>query len=126
MKNYIQNLYNETIRDSELGANMKHSLEKDRKYLRWNNRRGVAWTVGRGYFWFKQRYLPAVCRVERADRKKDRFLLSDCYYQIGDVNGFNNCPLAAIAAYKRSFDLDPTHAEALREMKNPAAKPQSS
>jgi tetratricopeptide (TPR) repeat protein len=95
---------------------MKDSLEKDRKYLRWNNRRAVAWITGRGYFWFKQRYLHAVRRVERANRKKDRFLLSDCCYQIGDVHDFNDCPLAAIAAYKRSFDLDPTHAEALREM----------
>ena len=95
---------------------MKRSLEKDRKYLRWNNRRGIAWITGRGYFWFRQRYLPAVRRVERANRKKDRFLLSDCYYQIGDVHDFNACPLAAIAAYMRSYDLDPTHAEALREM----------
>ncbi|MBL7187785.1 MAG: tetratricopeptide repeat protein [Phycisphaerae bacterium] len=95
---------------------MRHSLEKDRKYLRWNNRRGIAWITGRGYFWFKQRYLPAVRRVERANRKKDHFLLSDCYYQVGDVHDFNHCPLAAIAAYKRSFDLDPRHAEALREI----------
>jgi tetratricopeptide (TPR) repeat protein len=95
---------------------MKDSLEKDRKYLRWNNQRGVVWITGRGYFWFKQRYFPAVRGVEQANRKKDRFLLSDCYYQIGDVHDFNDCPLAAIVAYKRSFYLDPTHAKALREM----------
>jgi tetratricopeptide (TPR) repeat protein len=95
---------------------MEHSLEKDRKYLRWNNRQRRAWTMGRGYFWFKQKYLPAVRRVEQANRKKDRFLLSNCYYLIGDVHDFNDCPLAAIAAYKRSFDLDQTHAKALQEM----------
>jgi tetratricopeptide (TPR) repeat protein len=95
---------------------MKNSLEKDRKYLNWNNRRGVVWIIGRGYFWFKQRYLTAVRRIERANQKKDRFLLSDCWYQIGDVHDFNDCPLAAITTYKRSFDLNPTHAEALREM----------
>jgi tetratricopeptide (TPR) repeat protein len=95
---------------------MKHSLEKDRKYLRWNNSRGIRWITNRGYRWFKQRYLPAVDRLEQANLKKDRFLLSDCYYQIGDVHDFNHCPKAAIAAYKKSFDLDPTHSEALREM----------
>lgn len=95
---------------------MKHSLEKDRKYLRWNNRRGIRWITNWGHRWFKQRYLPAVERLEKANLKKDRFLLSDCYYQIGDVHHFNECPKAAIAAYKTSFDLDPTHSGALREM----------
>ncbi|MHC4146207.1 MAG: tetratricopeptide repeat protein [Planctomycetota bacterium] len=97
---------------------MKRSLEKARKYTRWNNQRGISWIIGRGYRWFKDEYLPLVHRIQRADQKKDRFHLSDCYYYIGDIHDFNRCPKASIRAYKMSFDLDPTHSEALREMGN--------
>jgi len=95
---------------------MKYSQEKDRKYLNWHNQRGIAWVISRDYRWFKEKYLPAIHRLEEAGLKKDRYLLSDCYYMIGDVHDFNNCPKAAIKAYKKSFALDPTHSEALREM----------
>lgn len=95
---------------------MKHSLENDRKYLIWNNQRGIAHVISRDYRWFMDRYLPAVIRLEKAGFKKDRFLLSDCYYMIGDINDFNKCPKAAIKAYQKSFKIDTTHSEALREM----------
>ncbi|MHC4744213.1 MAG: hypothetical protein ACYS8Z_20030 [Planctomycetota bacterium] len=95
---------------------MTASLNKDRKYLHWNNQRGISWIISRGYRWFKAKYLPSVRRLEQADLKTDRILLSDCYYQIGDIYDFIDCPKAAIKAYEVSFKLDPTHAEALREL----------
>lgn len=98
--------------------NMIHSLEKDRKYLIWNNQRGIAHVVSRGYHWLKDKYLPAIKRIEEADMNKDRYLLNDCYYMIGDIHDFNDCPKAAIKAYKRSFEFASDNAAALREMGN--------
>lgn len=95
---------------------MKPSPEKDRKYLNWHNQRGIAWVISRGYRWFKEKYLPAIHRLEKADFKKDRYLLGWCYYMIGDVHDFNRCPKAAIRAYKTSISLDSNNAAALREM----------
>lgn len=95
---------------------MKKTLADDRKYLLWNNQRGIAWIMSRGYQWFTDRYLPAVSRLEQAGLRKDHFLLSYCYYEIGDVHDFNRCPMVAITAYKKSFELDDLHAEALREL----------
>ena len=97
---------------------MKYSLNKDRKYLTWNNQRGIAHVISRNYFWFKGKYLTAIYRLEDACLKKDRPLLSWCYYMIGDVHDFNNCPKAAIRAYNKSFALDSTNAASLREMGN--------
>ena len=94
----------------------KQRFEKDRKYLYWNNSRGIAWIHSRGYRWFMDRYLPAVSRVEKAGFKKDQLLLTVSYYWIGDVHDFNGCPLAAIKAYKRSFEIWDLHSEALREL----------
>jgi tetratricopeptide (TPR) repeat protein len=95
---------------------MKHSLEKDRQYLNWHNHRGIAYVISRGHCWFKEKYLPAIHRLEEAGLKKDRFLLSNCYYMIGDVHDFNNCPKTAIKAYKKSFEVEPSNSAALREM----------
>lgn len=95
---------------------MKYLLEKDRKYLLWNNQRGIAHIISRGYHWFKDKYLPAIKRIEKANLKKDRYLLGWCYYMIGDVHDFNGCPKAAIKAYQKSFLIDPENAAALREM----------
>jgi tetratricopeptide (TPR) repeat protein len=95
---------------------MKSSLEKDRTYLNWHNSRGIAFVISRGYRWLKDKYLPAVCRLEKAGYNKDRFLLSDCYYMIGDIHDFNECPKAAIKAYQESFDWCPQNASALREI----------
>ena len=95
---------------------MKASLEKDRKYLIWNNQRGIAHVISRDYRWFQDEYLPAVKQLEKAGLKKDRFLLSDCYYMISDIHDFNACPKTAIQAYRKSFELDPENAPALREI----------
>ncbi len=96
---------------------MKHSLDKDRCFLKWHNRRGIAHVISRDYRWFKEQYLPAIERLERADMKKDRLLLGWCYYMIGDIHDFNECPKAAIKAYRKSYEVYP-HGEALREMGN--------
>jgi tetratricopeptide (TPR) repeat protein len=96
---------------------MKHPLENDLKYLKWHNQQGIAHFI-RDYQWFVEKYLPAVHRLEKTGARKDRFLLSTCYYIIGDVYDLIDCPKAAIKAYQKSFKLDPTHSEALREMGN--------
>ncbi len=95
---------------------MKSSLENDRTYLNWYISRGIAYVISRDYRWFKDKYLPAVCRLEKAGLKKDHLLLSDCYYMIGDIHDFNRCPRAAIKAYQKSFEWYPQNAAALREM----------
>ena len=97
---------------------MKHSLKKDRKYLIWNNQRGIAHVISQNYVWFKEKYLTAISRLEEARQKKDRPLLSWCYYMIGDVHDFNQCPRAAIQAYQKSVSLWQKNAAALREMAN--------
>jgi tetratricopeptide (TPR) repeat protein len=85
--------------------------------LRWNIQRGISWIHGRGYHWFVQRYLPAIRGLEAAAKtSEDRELLSDAYYYVGDVYDFNEAPLAAIRAYKKSAAHDPLHAEAFREI----------
>ncbi|MEN6308808.1 MAG: tetratricopeptide repeat protein [Anaerohalosphaeraceae bacterium] len=96
---------------------MKHSLDQDRSFLKWHNRRGIAHVISRDYRWFKEQYLPAIERLERAGMKKDRLLLGWCYYMIGDVHDFNQCPKAAIKAYRKSYEVYP-NGEALREMGN--------
>lgn len=93
---------------------MNELLEKDRRFLQ--RRHNIADVMDRGYHWFTEKYLTVVARVEKAGLKKDDPLLSDAYYLIGDVHDFCECPMAAIKAYRKSFQLDRRHSEALREM----------
>ena len=79
--------------------------------------KGIAWLHSAGYQWVSTRFLPCITIVEsNVQSKTDRLLLSDAYYLLGDIHHFNNSPLAAIEAYKRSIAFDPLHAEAWREL----------
>lgn len=79
----------------------------------------VAWTHNQGFEWFVSDLLPAVDVLERDRPIPD--LLASCYYEVGDIHDFNNAPLAAIAAYKRSIDWKPMSG-AYREVCNMCEK----
>ncbi len=95
---------------------MAYTLESARKYLQWYNQRGISGVIARDCFWLKENYLPAVACLEKANFKKDKFLLGWSYYMIGDVHDFTHCPKAAIKAYRKSFEFDPLNAPAMREI----------
>ena len=92
-------------------------ITEDRRYLKWYVQRGISRLEGMGYRWFVGTWIPRVQRLEAASTgTEDAFLLSDCYYLIGDVHDFHDAPKAAMRAYKKSFSLDASHVETLREL----------
>lgn len=92
-------------------------LRRARTTLSTWNGRGIGWLYCRGYHWVSTRLSSSIALLESNVRSKaDRTSLSDAYYLLGDIHDFNDSPLAAIEAYKRSIAFDPVHAESWREL----------
>ena len=56
----------------------------------------------------KDRYVPALRRLERAEQTVQvKEALVDGYYVLGDVHDFNNAPMQAVKAYRKSIKYFP-------------------
>lgn len=76
---------------------------------------GILETHSRGYEWMRDELMPAIALVE-GDASPNEELLSDAWYIVGDIHDFNDAPLAAIAAYRKSGEADPRSAASFREL----------
>lgn len=102
---------------------MSKSFEECRTLLRpivrprAKNVGSVAVLNNRGYAWVVANYLPALERFARGARsREDRRFASDGFYALGDLHDFNEAPLAAMRAYRRSAALHGGSFGAWREL----------
>lgn len=86
----------------------KEYLSADYTFLRWHAARGVGNVHYLGYDWLKDKFLPALKRLERrAATFQEHEVLADAYYLLGDIHDFNDAPKQAINAYKASISHFP-------------------
>lgn len=76
---------------------------------------GVGELHHKGYEWVLNTLYPALNRASKI-MPHEKFLISDCYYILGDIHDFNNAPKAAINAYQKSLAFDPEFSGAYREL----------
>ena len=76
---------------------------------------GILESHSRGYEWMRDELMPAIALVE-GDASPNEELLSDAWYIVGDIHDFNDAPLAAIEAYRKSTEADPRSAASFREL----------
>ena len=88
---------------------MKNKPNSDITYLRWYAARGIARAHNKGYLWFKERFLPALLRLEAKSKHslQEKEVLADAYYLLGDIHDFNDAPKQALKAYKKSISHFP-------------------
>lgn len=80
--------------------------------------KGVGDAHRKGYNWVKKYFVPTLIKAESIGKSnRNKLLISDSYYVLGDIHDFNNAPLAAIKAYQKSIELCPSSG-AWREMGN--------
>ena len=102
--------------------NPKRAKSTDLSWIKWHARRGVSWVHNQGYRWVKDRYVPALKRLEQASQSRQvKEILVDGYFVLGDVHDFNSAPMQAVKAYRKSIKYFPDPdfwSEPWREMGN--------
>ncbi len=83
--------------------------KSDFTYLRWYAARGIGFAHKFGYEWLRDKFLPALRRAEEKSGKtfKEKEILADAFYLLGDVYDFADAPKKALQAYKKSTSYFP-------------------
>lgn len=87
-------------------------MNSDYNYLKWHVKRGIGKKII-SFHWLNDFFLPLIKKCEsNANNEKEKAILSDAYYMLGDFYFFLNAKKSSLNAYKKSYMLDKSHFEA--------------
>lgn len=87
-------------------------MNSDYKFLKWHVKRGIGKKII-SYHWLNDFFLPLINKCELSVKnEKEKAILSDAYYMLGDFYFYLGAKNSSLMAYKKSYLLDKSHLEA--------------
>jgi len=93
-----------------------YTIEEARKYLSWAIKQNPSRLHELGHYSYSKKLIPMIKLLEKNGNNKDNSLIGYAYYAVGDIHDFNNAPLQAMSAYKKSLSFLPNDFATLREI----------